>query len=391
MAELILEGLGKTFGPLARARQGMPRRGTSRGGDETWAVRDLSLVVREGEFLTLLGPSGCGKTTTLRMIAGFVAPTTGRVLLGGRVLSSAAERLLVPPERRDMGMVFQSYAVWPHLTAAQNVAFPLRHARVDRAAIEARTRRVLSLVHLEPYAARYPHELSGGQQQRIALARALVMEPAVLLLDEPLSNLDAKLREELRAEIKELHERLGITVVYVTHDQGEAMALSGRIAVLLAGRVMQVGAPQELYERPADPAVASLVGAANFLPGVVERRAGPPGGGQAGVRIRLLDGAGAPVITVPDAAAAGGRVLVCIRPEALEIAPGGALRGRVIRSTYLGNRVDCLVEVGTHVVRVEMPSSRRPQPGEEVTLAVRRAVVYPEAASAATSSGDRTT
>jgi len=378
MAELILDGLGKAFG-------------------ESWAVRDVSLVVRDGEFLTLLGPSGCGKTTTLRMIAGFVAPTAGRLLLDGRVVSAAAPRLLVPPERRGMGMVFQSYAVWPHLTAAQNVGYPLRHARIDRASADARMQRALNLVHLASYASRYPHELSGGQQQRIALARALVMEPAVLLLDEPLSNLDAQLREELRAEIKELHERLGITVVYVTHDQAEAMALSGRIAVLLAGRVVQVGPPDEVYERPVDPVVASFTGAANFLPGVVE------GQGAAGVRVRILDGAGTPVVTVPGARASG-RVLVCIRPEALEImvplthaggargTPGdGVLRGRVIRATYLGNRVDCLVQVGTLAVRVDVRTERPPLPGEDVALAVRRAVVYPEAASATTSSGDRTT
>ncbi len=364
MAELHLEGLGKAFGPVPRRGQG-----------EAWVVRDLSLVIRDGEFLTFLGPSGCGKTTTLRMIAGFLPPTAGRVVLGGRVLSSAAERILVPPERRGMGMVFQSYAVWPHLTAAQNVAYPLRHAGMARIEVEARARRALELVHLEAYASRYPQELSGGQQQRIALARAMVMEPAVLLLDEPLSNLDPGLREEMRGEIAELHARLGFTVVYVTHDQAEAMALSGRIAVLLGGRVAQVGSPRELYERPADPAVASFVGAANLLPGLVETQDG------AGVRVRLIDGTGAHVISVPGAAAPG-RVILCVRPEAIEITPEGPIRGRVIRSTYLGNRGDCVVQVGALSVRVEERVDRLPRRGEEVTLAVRRALVFTDSAGA---------
>ena len=374
MAELVLEGLGKAFG-------------------DVWAVRDLSLDIRDGEFLTLLGPSGCGKTTTLRMIAGFIPPTTGRIVLGGRVVSSAEERVAVPPERRGMGMVFQSYAVWPHMTALANVAYPLRRAGLPRAEVEARSRRALDLVQLEALASRYPHELSGGQQQRVALARALVMQPAVLLLDEPLSNLDAKLREEMRFELKDLQERLAITVVYVTHDQSEAMALSGRIAVMNAGRVVQVGSPVDLYERPTDPFVGSFLGVANFLPGeVVGRDAG-------GMRVRLFDGTGAHVVTVPDGISSpgtsSGRVLVCIRPEALEIvahgtSPETTLRGRVVRLTYLGNRVDYLVQIGTLTVRVEAPATTRLPAGAEVSLAVRSALVYPDSTSATMPSGDAT-
>ena len=372
MAELRLERLGKAFPVPGR-----------RGGD-AWAVRDVTLTVRAGEFVTLLGPSGCGKTTTLRMIAGFAAPSAGRIVLDGRVLSSAEERVKVPPERRGMGMVFQSYAVWPHMTAAENVAYPLRRARCSRAEIDRRTGDALALVHLGGFASRYPAELSGGQQQRVALARALVMEPAVLLLDEPLSNLDARLREEMRTELRDLHARLRITVVYVTHDQGEAMAMSDRILVLLNGRAAQVGTPRELYERPVDPAVAAFVGAANFLPGEVV------GHEDAAVRVRLLDGTGAHVLRVPGRGASG-RVVICARPEALAIAPDGDLAGRVSRASYLGNRIEYVVQVGDLVVRVEGRPEDPVGAGDAVRLAVRRAVIYPGAASAVTSSGDRTT
>ncbi len=379
MAELLLEKLSKAYGHV-------------------WAVRDLSLTIHDGEFVTLLGPSGCGKTTTLRMIAGFVPPTTGRIVLAGRVISSAEDRIAVPPERRSMGMVFQSYAVWPHMTALENVAYPLRRARLPRVEVEARSRRALELVKLESLASRHPHELSGGQQQRIALARALVMEPAVLLLDEPLSNLDAKLREEMRFEIKDLQVRLGITVVYVTHDQAEAMVLSGRIAVMNTGRIMQVGTPVDLYERPADPFVGSFLGVANFLPGEVTERQDD------GLRVRLLDGTGAHMVTVgnamdttdalagrrPDAPSAG-RVLVCIRPEAFRIGPDGELHGRVLRRTYLGSRVDYVVQLGTLTVRVEGPTSPLLAVGDEVSLAVQAALAYPHSTSATTSAGDSAT
>ncbi len=352
-----------------------------------WAVTDLSLSITEGQFLTLLGPSGCGKTTTLRMIAGLIAPTTGRIVLGDRLLSSAEERVAVPPERRGMGMVFQSYAVWPHLTAAQNVAFPLRRARLTGAEIERRTRDALGLVHLDGLGGRYPHELSGGQQQRVAVARALVMEPAVLLMDEPLSNLDAQLRDELRAELRDLHDRLGVTVVYVTHDQREAMALSDRIAVLLGGRIAQVASPRELYECPADPVVAAFVGAANLLPAEVV--AATP----AGLQVRLLNGHPMPVVTLPGVAGAapGRRVLVCVRPEFLEAASDGALPARVTRATYLGNRIDYLAQVGTFTLRVEGRPDRPLRPGDETRLVVRRAVVYPDATIATTSAGDGAT
>jgi iron(III) transport system ATP-binding protein len=364
VADLRLERLSKVF-------------------DGTWAVRDVALEVADGELVTLLGPSGCGKSTTLRMIAGFIPPTTGRIVVDGRVLSSVDDGVLVPPERRGMGMVFQSYAVWPHMTVFQNVAYPLRRGGRPRDEIDARTRRALQLVHLEPYQARYPHTLSGGQQQRVALARALIMEPSVLLLDEPLSNLDAKLREEMRFEIKELQARLRITVVYVTHDQSEAMALSRRIAVMAEGRIAQVGTPEEIYERPADPFVASFLGVANFLPAQVVGRDGRQ------MRLRILEAPGEQVLTVPETEASG-RVVVCIRPEALHLDPHGPLRGRVVRRTYLGSAADLQVQVGPHALRIAASPGDAVAEGDEISLSVSRVTLYPDA-SATTSSGRSTT
>lgn len=360
MAELVLDRLGRVFGA-------------------NWAVVDLSLTITDGDFVTLLGPSGCGKTTILRMIAGFLAPSTGRIILDGHVLSSVEERTLVPPERRAMGMVFQSYAVWPHMNVFQNVAYPLHRMGGSEAEVKTRTHQALSLVHLDGLEARYAHELSGGQQQRVALARALVMEPAVLLLDEPLSNLDATLRDELRGEIKDLHERLGITVVYVTHDQDEAMALSKRIAVMHAGRLIQVAAPVELYERPATPFVATLVGVANFLHGTVEGREGDA------LRVRLSGGVGTLTLPARDGVPPG-PVLICVRPEAFVFHPEGPVRGRLLRRTYLGNRFDCVVQLGELTVRVYGAAGIQPAVGEEVRLTVTRAIIYP-ASSVTMSSG----
>jgi iron(III) transport system ATP-binding protein len=352
MAQLTLDRLGKAFG-------------------KTWAAADVSLSCADGDFLTLLGPSGCGKTTTLRLIAGFLAPTTGRILLGDRILTDVDRKILVPPERRTMGMVFQSYAVWPHMDVFGNVAYPLRRMGVSRTELERRTRQALRLVHLDGLETHPPQELSGGHQQRVALARALVMEPAVLLLDEPLSNLDANLREELRGEIKDMHERLGTTVVYVTHDQDEAMALSKRIAVMSAGRVLQVGTPAQLYEYPATPFVAKFLGIANFLPGIVEGIEGKS------VRVRLR-GAPAPLTFTAPNGDVTGSVIVCVRPEALAIDPSGMLRGRCLRRTYLGDRVEYLVQVGELTVRVRAGTDLKTREGADVRLTVQRGIIYPE-------------
>jgi iron(III) transport system ATP-binding protein len=236
MPHIVLAGIEKRFGDFL-------------------AIRHLDLQVREGELMTFLGPSGCGKTTTLRMVAGLELPTAGRIEIAGRVFNDTAAGVAVPPEQRGMGMVFQSYAVWPHMTVARNIDYPLRIRRVAREEREARLAKVLTLVHLDGQQHKYPHQLSGGQQQRVALARGLIMEPKVLLLDEPLSNLDAKLRRGMRREIRDIQQTLGMTMLYVTHDREEAEEISDRMAVLIAGRLAQVAAPNEVRTQPADDEV----------------------------------------------------------------------------------------------------------------------------------------
>jgi ABC-type Fe3+/spermidine/putrescine transport system ATPase subunit len=245
-SKLSLVGLGKNFGSVA-------------------AVTDISLSLRSGEFVSLLGPSGCGKTTTLRMIAGFMKPTAGRIEVNGLTMSSPTS--VVAPERRGMSMIFQSYAIWPNMTVGQNVAFGLRLRKISAAEVTERVNRILDTVHLRHLKDRYPAELSGGQQQRVALARSIVIEPEVLLLDEPLSNLDANLREEMRSEIRRLHDAFRITTVYVTHDQSEAMVTSDRIVVMNHGRIEQVDDPVSLYRRPKTRFVAGFIGRTNLLDG----------------------------------------------------------------------------------------------------------------------------
>jgi iron(III) transport system ATP-binding protein len=332
--------------------------GVSKRYDGVVAVRDLSLEIQDREFLTLLGPSGCGKTTLLRLIAGFLAPDAGIIRVDGRTISST--EAVVPPERRGMGMVFQNYAIWPHKTVYQNVSFGLEVRRVARRDIRARVARVLELVNLAGLEERFPGELSGGQQQRVALARSLVVEPRILLLDEPLSNLDAKLRERMRWELKDLQRRTGITFVYVTHDQAEAMALSDRIAVLQGGVLLQTGSPREVYARPASREVADFMGLVNLLPARIVRA-------DAGEGLISVAG-GEPVpVALGGVFPAGAAVQVAIRPENLHLTgngggsgnlPAGILRGKVADLTYLGNLVDCHVVLadGTNV-RIQADSS----------------------------------
>ncbi len=246
MAAVELRNLTKRYGPLA-------------------VVDDVSLTIEHGRLVCLLGPSGCGKTTTLRLIAGFVEPSAGEIRVGDKVMSSPART--VPPERRNMSMIFQSYALWPHMTVAQNVAYGLDLRKAGRDTINRKLKSILATTHLEALAERYPGELSGGQQQRVALARALIVEPQTLLLDEPLSNLDANLREEMRFEVRRLHDEYRYTTVYVTHDQSEAMTTADVIAVMNAGKIEQAGSPEEIYDRPRSEFVARFIGSSNVIKG----------------------------------------------------------------------------------------------------------------------------
>jgi putative spermidine/putrescine transport system ATP-binding protein len=290
MAFLTLDNLSKRYG-------------------DSYAVAGSTLAIERGEFVSLLGPSGCGKTTTLQMIAGFVDVSSGRILLDGQDITQAK------PASRGLGVVFQSYALFPHMTVRDNVAFGLRMRKVAGTELARRVEEALALVHLGPHAERYPRELSGGQRQRVALARALVIAPPVLLLDEPLSNLDAHLREEMQFEIRRIQREVGITTLMVTHDQSEALSISDRVVVMEAGRITQVDAPYRLYEHPRNRFISDFVGKANLLPG-------------------SLDAQGRPQIT------AGGALAISLRPEKIELRPAGEgrLQGRVLTRFFLGSQ-----------------------------------------------------
>jgi iron(III) transport system ATP-binding protein len=314
----------------------------------------VDLTLEEGEFVSLLGPSGCGKTTTLRMIAGFMKPTAGRIEVDGQVLSSPDA--VVPPEKRGMSMIFQSYAIWPNMTVAENVAFGLKLRHLPDVDVARRLAKILAVVRLDKLADRYPAELSGGQQQRVALARAIVIEPAVLLLDEPLSNLDASLREEMRSEIRRLHDAFRITTVYVTHDQSEAMVTSDRIVVMNQGRIEQVDDPVALYHRPRTRFVAGFIGRTNFLDGVAA-------GG-------MLDLGG---IAVP-AGPWVGRVAFSLRPHDVRLTGEAAwmLPGRVVERAFLGEFWDYVVQPdGSDLrLRVAAPSREVHDLNAAVTIAI---------------------
>ena len=320
MPEIHVESLVKQFG-------------------DNRALDDVSFTVEEGELFTLLGPSGCGKSTTLMSIAGFQSPEQGRIAVDGEVFFDASSHVNVPAERRNLGIVFQSYAVWPHMTVFDNLAFPLKVRKEKRAAVRARVHEVLELVEMRHLADRYPHQLSGGQQQRVALARALVYSPSVLLLDEPFSNLDAKLRERARAWVKELQSRLGLTTVFVTHDQDEALSMSDRVAVMSLGEVQQIGTPEEIYRRPSNRFVAEFVGRVNLLSGHVaawER-------GQVALE---LDGGRKLWVDAEQAPPPSSRLTLAVRPEALKVEPAdtstlngsNTLDARVESFAFLGDR-----------------------------------------------------
>jgi len=339
--------------------------------DSVEVIREFTNFIDNREFVTLLGPSGCGKTTMLRMIAGFEKPTSGEISIGDTVVTSA--KSFVPPEQRGIGMVFQSYAVWPHMTVFENVAYPLKIAKLSKAEIKTKVGKILETVHLGQYAERIPSQLSGGQQQRVALGRALVCEPRLLLLDEPLSNLDAKLRESMRFEIKDIQKKFGITVVYVTHDQSEAMAMSDRIIVLNHGIIQQVAPPTEIYRRPANQFVADFVGKVNFFKGEA-----------ANGRIELTNLGQ----SLPYDGPHTGKVIVAIRPENIILSPAdpasspsGVLEGSLFSMFYLGDVNDCRIEINGEILRViaESSSFDTLKEGQKITVGLKEFLVYEDA------------
>jgi iron(III) transport system ATP-binding protein len=328
-------------------------------------IRDVSFDVAAGEFYTLLGPSGCGKTTTLRSIAGLEEPTGGRMVLGNRLIFDAGKGAFIPANQRELGMVFQSYAVWPHMTVFDNTAFPLKmsHERKwSSKEIHERVTRTLETMGLGAFAARSAAQLSGGQQQRLALARALVAEPRLLLLDEPLSNLDALLREQMRNELRRLQKEVGVTAIYVTHDQSEALALSDRIAIMQNGRIVQIGTPRDIYYKPADAFVASFVGRSNLLRGTVREQS------KDGIRIETALG---PVLCqAPHAPTAPSPGAAMIRPEDVVLYPAGVdgagvnrFRGSIVQAVFLGEATEYVVKVGEVDIVVRNIADKQLEPG----------------------------
>ncbi|NUR08124.1 MAG: ABC transporter ATP-binding protein [Nocardioidaceae bacterium] len=378
---LTIDHLVKSFEGEKLKRRKRKQAQQSQQGDDAlpsrvFAVNDVSLEVQTGELFTLLGPSGCGKTTTLRSIAGLETPDSGTITVDERVLFSAkgsngnGRAVNVPANKRELGMVFQSYAIWPHMSVFDNVAFPLqvkpRNQRPGKAEIEQRVHRVLETMELRKYADRQATKLSGGQQQRLALARAIVIEPSLLLLDEPLSNLDAKLRESLRYELKRLQRELGITSIYVTHDQIEALALSSHVAVMREGNVVQLGKPRDIYQNPRSKFVAEFIGTSNFIPGTV---ASSDGGHYS---VETTEGR----LTLESAASmpAGTEVVASIRPECVGLhteRPGNVpnvWEGKVTTRAFLGDAVDHVVVVGKHEIRARCAPTVSVEPGTTVFL-----------------------
>ncbi|HTE84249.1 MAG TPA: ABC transporter ATP-binding protein [Dehalococcoidia bacterium] len=355
-------------------------RGVSKSFGNGRVVDDVSFEVQQGELLTLLGPSGCGKTTTLRMIAGLESLDSGEIALGDRLLSAPARRISVPPEKRSMGMVFQSYAVWPHMTVFENVAFPLKMKKVPRREIGGMVSAILATVGLAGFEERPATMLSGGQQQRVALARSLVFKPDVLLLDEPFSNLDAQLREEMRFEVKDLQQRLGLTMVFVTHDQKEAIVLSDRIIVMNAGRIEQEGSVEQVYRQPANRFVFGFLGKANYLQARVRRTA-------LGATVAVVADAGEAEVPIRETFNGessngdwkdGADVTVAFRPEdvTLGLADGavGAWTGRV-HSAVVGSQIEYVVDLGSSKVHAFGSQHDKLPVGALVRIGVREEAI----------------
>jgi ABC-type Fe3+/spermidine/putrescine transport system ATPase subunit len=332
------------------------------------AIDDVSFTVDAGEFVSLLGPSGCGKTTTLRCIAGFERPDSGVIAVGNDILTNPQKGIFVPPNRRHFGMVFQSYAVWPHMTVMENVGYPLKIAgKLSKAQIEERVHDKLRIVGLTGYEARYPTQLSGGQQQRVALARALVMEPRVLLFDEPLSNLDAKLRERMRFELIEIQSGLGVPALYVTHDQSEAMVMSKKVIVMEAGGIAQAGAPEDIYRAPSSRFVADFIGSSNFVDAEIMAESGKG-------RFETMTPWGKMICTGKGSYAKGATVVVAIRPERVEYGAKAkdenAFKATVKSRFFLGPFLEYFITAGDETLRMQRTASIPEGPGDTVTLRV---------------------
>lgn len=342
-------------------------------GPET-AVADFNLSIAQGEFVTLLGPSGCGKTTTLRCVAGLERPEAGEIRIGNDIVVSAEKDIYLFPEHRNIGMVFQSYAVWPHMTVFNNVAYGLRVRHASKSVIQKQTMKALELVGLDQQADRYATKLSGGQRQRVALARAIVYEPKVILFDEPLSNLDAKLREQMRDEIVRLQKEVGITSIFVTHDQSEALVMSDRVVVMDKAVIQQIGDPQDIYANPANAFVANFIGVTSLLEGKFLGRSGdicnleiPSANGHAPLRLQAAGAAGA---------TDGQDIVLSLRPEDITLhteAPNGTgngnvMEGAVVDTVYLGSFLECRVDVSGHEINIQIDHFEQLAPGQKVFL-----------------------
>lgn len=362
-------GSSRGTGPVASISH-LKRYFRRKGGEVVRAIDDVTIDVVPGEFLVLLGPSGCGKTTLLRSIAGLEQPDTGRIEIRGRTVFDSERRLALPPERRNLGMIFQSYALWPHMTVFKNVAYPLQtnRARLNRGEIAERVDRVLELLELGALREQFPSQLSGGQQQRVALARALVGSNDLILFDEPLSNVDAKVRENLRLELKSMQADLGFSAIYVTHDQAEAMELADRIAVIKEGRIAQIGGPREIYDEPQSQYVANFVGTSNQIVGVLVERGDDDSG--------VIETSFGRVVGKVVGVEVGDAVVAIVRPERCTISSREPSLGvntwpvTVDTSMFLGAHVEVVAHLGEHAIRVWRPDAHTLPRGAEGWLSV---------------------